>query len=63
MQELDGVVVCILSSSSAIGDTDVCTVIRTFREVTECTKEVILSTVQNPDLEPNLIATTVIRVG
>lgn len=63
LKELDGVVVCILSSSSAIGDTDVCTVIRTFREVTECTKEVILSTVQNPDLEPNLIATTVIRVG
>lgn len=62
LKDFDGVVICILSSSSAIGDSDVYTLLRTFREATECTKEVLLSTVHNPDMKPNLIATTVITV-
>ncbi|XP_057541966.1 protein ACCUMULATION AND REPLICATION OF CHLOROPLASTS 3, chloroplastic isoform X1 [Amaranthus tricolor] len=63
LKDHDGVVICILSSSSAIGDTDVCTLLRTFREVTEYNKEVILSIVRNPNMKPNMIGTTVITVG
>ncbi|XP_021727938.1 protein ACCUMULATION AND REPLICATION OF CHLOROPLASTS 3-like [Chenopodium quinoa] len=62
LKDLDGVVICILSSSSAIADNDVGTLLRTFREATKCTKEVLLSTVKNPDMEPSLIETTVITV-
>ncbi|KAK9670045.1 hypothetical protein RND81_13G173000 [Saponaria officinalis] len=63
LKDLDGVVLCVLTSSSTIGDNDICNVLRTFREATECTKEVILSIVQNPDMKPNLIASTVLIVG
>ncbi|XP_021856013.2 protein ACCUMULATION AND REPLICATION OF CHLOROPLASTS 3, chloroplastic isoform X2 [Spinacia oleracea] len=62
LKDLDGVVICILSSSSAIADNDACTLFGTFREATDCTKEVIISTVQNPDMKPNMISTTIITV-
>ena len=62
MQDLDGTVICILSSSSALGDNDVRALICTFRQATACTKDVILSVVYDPDMKPNLIATTVITV-
>ncbi|KAL2906942.1 Protein ACCUMULATION AND REPLICATION OF CHLOROPLASTS 3 [Bienertia sinuspersici] len=62
LKDLDGVVVCILSSSSAIGDTDVSAVVQTFREATGCSQKIIFSVVHNPDMKPNLIETTVITV-
>ncbi|KAL9229471.1 hypothetical protein vseg_004934 [Gypsophila vaccaria] len=63
LKDLDGAVLCLLTSSSTIGDDEVCNVLRTFREATECTKEVILSVVQSPVMKPNVIASTVIIVG
>ncbi|XP_074294286.1 protein ACCUMULATION AND REPLICATION OF CHLOROPLASTS 3, chloroplastic [Silene latifolia] len=63
LKDLDGVVLCVLTSSSAIGDNDVCNLLRAFREATKCTKEVIISVVQNPVMKPNLIASSVIIVG
>lgn len=62
LRDLEGIVICIVSSSCSVGDNDVASLLRTFREATECTKEVILSIVQDPELKPNLIATTVITV-
>lgn len=62
LKDLDGIVICILSSSCALEDNDVCALLHTFRQATECTKEVILSVVDDPDMKPNLIATTVITV-
>ncbi|KAH9611373.1 hypothetical protein KSS87_021304 [Heliosperma pusillum] len=63
LKDLDGVVLCVLTSSCAIGDNDVCNLLRAFREATKCTKEVILSVVQNPVMKPNFIASSVIIVG
>lgn len=62
LKDLNGIVICIISSSCAIGDSDVRTLLRAFRQATECTREVILSVVHDPDMKPNLIGTTVITV-
>ncbi|KAJ8426469.1 hypothetical protein Cgig2_012382 [Carnegiea gigantea] len=62
LKDLDGIVICILSSSSALEDNDVRALLHTFRQATECTKDIILSVVYDPDMKPNLIATTVITV-
>lgn len=62
-QDLNGVVVCILSSSDAIDSSDVHSVLQYFRQTTECNGAVIISKIHEANLEPNLIVTTVITLG
>ncbi|KAM7487850.1 hypothetical protein LguiB_025334 [Lonicera macranthoides] len=62
IKDLNGVVVCILSSSDAIDCSDVHSVLQSFRQTTECNGAVIISKIHEANLEPNLIVTTVITL-
>uniref|UniRef100_A0A0A0KMW0 Protein ACCUMULATION AND REPLICATION OF CHLOROPLASTS 3 n=1 Tax=Cucumis sativus TaxID=3659 RepID=A0A0A0KMW0_CUCSA len=63
LKDLKGMVVCIVASSSIIDDNDKSTLLKTFREVTTYTGKVILSTIQDLNIEPNFLMTTVLIVG
>ncbi|KAG5531931.1 hypothetical protein RHGRI_026514 [Rhododendron griersonianum] len=63
LKDLDGVVICILSSSAVIDRSDVNAFLHTFRQTTECMGGIIISLVQEPTLEPNLIMATVLTIG
>ncbi|KAL0541766.1 hypothetical protein IC582_021823 [Cucumis melo] len=63
LKDLKGMVVCIVASSSIIDDNDKSTLLKTFREVTTYTGKVILSIIQDLNMEPNFLMTTVLIVG
>uniref|UniRef100_A0A5B6YP81 Protein ACCUMULATION AND REPLICATION OF CHLOROPLASTS 3 n=2 Tax=Davidia involucrata TaxID=16924 RepID=A0A5B6YP81_DAVIN len=63
VKDLNGVVICILASSGVIGSSDVQDFLQTFRQITECMGEIIISIIHQPNLEPNLIVTTIITIG
>ncbi|GMH23941.1 hypothetical protein Nepgr_025784 [Nepenthes gracilis] len=62
LKDLNGVIICIVSSGNAAEFNDVHAVVHTFRQTTGCIQEIIISVIHNPDLQPNLISTTVIAV-
>ncbi|KAF8389615.1 hypothetical protein HHK36_024134 [Tetracentron sinense] len=62
-QDINAIVICILASSGAMDNSDTRAFLRTFRQITECTREIILAVTNEPSLEPELIVTTVIIVG
>ncbi|KAL5554148.1 hypothetical protein UlMin_041549, partial [Ulmus minor] len=63
VKDLDGMIICIVASSGVINDDDVDKFVHTFRQTTEYTKEIVVSTIFEPTLEPNLLVTTVLTVG
>ncbi|XP_062113124.1 protein ACCUMULATION AND REPLICATION OF CHLOROPLASTS 3, chloroplastic [Humulus lupulus] len=63
VKDLDGVIICILASSSIISKNDTDAFVHSFRQTTEYTKEILISTIYEPSLEPNLIVTTVLVIG
>lgn len=63
LKDLNGTVICILASSVIINNSDVLSFLHVFRKTTECTREIIISIIHEPNLEPNLIVTTVIILG
>lgn len=63
LQDMNGIVFCIVASATALDESDVCSFIHAFRQTTKCTNEIILSRIHEPSLEPNLIVTTVIILG
>ncbi|XP_058183790.1 protein ACCUMULATION AND REPLICATION OF CHLOROPLASTS 3, chloroplastic isoform X4 [Rhododendron vialii] len=63
LKDLDGVVICILSSSAVIDRSDVNAFLHTFRQTTECMGGIIISLVHEPNMEPNLIMATVLTIG
>ncbi|XP_022992937.1 protein ACCUMULATION AND REPLICATION OF CHLOROPLASTS 3 [Cucurbita maxima] len=63
LKDLKGAVLCIVASSSIIDDNDKSTLLKTFREVTAYTGKVILSIIQDLNLEPNFLMTTILIVG
>ncbi|KAA8529925.1 hypothetical protein F0562_034471 [Nyssa sinensis] len=63
VKDLNGVVICILASSGVIDSSDVQAFLQTFRQTTECMGEIVVSIVHQPNLEPNLIVTTVITIS
>ncbi|KAF7133548.1 hypothetical protein RHSIM_Rhsim09G0078600 [Rhododendron simsii] len=63
LKDLDGVVICILSSSAVIDRSDVNAFLNTFRQTTECMGGIIISLVHEPTMEPNLIMATVLTIG
>ncbi|XP_024019398.1 protein ACCUMULATION AND REPLICATION OF CHLOROPLASTS 3 [Morus notabilis] len=63
VKDLDGIIICTLASSDVIKKGDLDVFLRTFRQTTEYRKEILLATIHEPSLEPNLLVTTVLVVG
>ncbi|KAK6931813.1 MORN motif, partial [Dillenia turbinata] len=63
LKDLNGIVICILASSGVIENNDVHAFLSTFRQITECTTEILMSTIHELTLEPEILVTTVIIVG
>ncbi|KAL7240051.1 hypothetical protein ACSBR2_005836 [Camellia fascicularis] len=63
LKDLDGTVICILASSAVINSRDVNAFLHTFRQTTECRREIVISTVHEPNRDPGLIMATVITAG
>jgi hypothetical protein len=62
-QELNGIVICIIASSVLMDDKDVHASLLTFRRTANYTGEIIICTSHEPNLEPNMLVTTVVIVG
>lgn len=62
-QDLDGMVICIVASSGAVDTSDVQATLLTFRQTTEYEGEILICTIHEPSLEPNLLVTTVVILG
>ncbi|KAK7854741.1 protein accumulation and replication of chloroplasts 3 [Quercus suber] len=63
VKDLNGMVICILASSDTVNNSDIHAFLCTFRQITEYTQSIILSVTHEPNLEPNLLVTTVLIVG
>ncbi|GMP59546.1 hypothetical protein CsSME_00022790 [Camellia sinensis var. sinensis] len=63
LKDLDGTVICILASSAVMNSSDVNAFLHTFRQTTECRREIVISTVHEPNRDPGLIMATVITAG
>ncbi|XP_052204163.1 protein ACCUMULATION AND REPLICATION OF CHLOROPLASTS 3, chloroplastic isoform X2 [Diospyros lotus] len=63
LKDFEGVLICILASSTVIDNSEVNDFLHTFHQATECTGEIIISLVHESSMEPNLIMATVITVG
>lgn len=59
----NGMVICIIASSGVVSSSDVRSILHTFRETTGCSGDVVISIVQEANMEPNLIVTTVVTCG
>ncbi|XP_022725111.1 protein ACCUMULATION AND REPLICATION OF CHLOROPLASTS 3 isoform X1 [Durio zibethinus] len=63
LKDLNGLVICVVASSNVINNNDVQAFLHTFRQTTEYTKDIIISVIHEPNLEPNLLVTTVVILG
>ncbi|XWS69423.1 hypothetical protein CRYUN_Cryun04dG0177700 [Craigia yunnanensis] len=63
IKDLDGLIICVVASSNVINNNDVRALLHTFRQTTEYTKYIIISVIHEPNLEPNLLVTTVVILG
>ncbi|KAJ4710234.1 Protein ACCUMULATION AND REPLICATION OF CHLOROPLASTS 3 [Melia azedarach] len=63
VKEVSGMVICIVASSNTFDNDDLRGFLRTFRQTTEYMGEIIVSSVGEPNLESNLLVTTVITLG
>ncbi|KAG5236740.1 protein ACCUMULATION AND REPLICATION OF CHLOROPLASTS [Salix suchowensis] len=63
VEELNGVVICIIASSVLMEGKDVHASLLTFRRTANYTGEIIICTAYEPNLEPNMLVTTVVIVG
>lgn len=61
-QDLGTVALC-LTSSGAVKSNDVQSVLHLFRQTAEFNGAIIVSIIHDPNMEPNLIATTVVTLG
>ncbi|KAG5628739.1 hypothetical protein H5410_000456 [Solanum commersonii] len=59
----NGVVICIIASSGVVSSSDVRSILRTFRQTTGCNGDIVISIVQEANMEPNLIVTTIVTCG
>ncbi|KAL7000690.1 hypothetical protein U1Q18_001843 [Sarracenia purpurea var. burkii] len=63
LKDLDGIIICVLASSAVIDRSNMNDFLHTFRKATECRGEIIISSVHESNMEPNLIMATVITIG
>lgn len=62
-QDLNGLVIVTFSSASYLDQSDLHSAIVMFRQISECKSEIVVSRVQEPQLESNLVITTLLIVG
>ncbi|KAL5721614.1 hypothetical protein ACHQM5_005235 [Ranunculus cassubicifolius] len=63
LKDLDGVAFCMLACATPIENSKLHSFLHIFRQTTGWQKDIVLSTVHEPNLEPNLFVTTVIICG
>ncbi|XP_043715252.1 protein ACCUMULATION AND REPLICATION OF CHLOROPLASTS 3 isoform X3 [Telopea speciosissima] len=63
IKNCNGVVLCTLASAGVMDSNDLHAFLHTFRQATGCTGEIIVSVTCEPNLEPNLIVTTIVVLG
>ncbi|VFQ86500.1 unnamed protein product [Cuscuta campestris] len=63
LQESDGVVLCVISSSNALDSHNVNIICRTFRQTTGWKGEIVISIIHEANKDANLILTTIIMCG
>ncbi|KAL2324020.1 hypothetical protein Fmac_023078 [Flemingia macrophylla] len=63
LKDPNSIVICIVACSVPIDDSDIAIFLRTFRETTEYTRDIIISTVHDSTVQPNLLITTVLTLG
>ncbi|TKY50766.1 ACCUMULATION AND REPLICATION OF CHLOROPLASTS 3 [Spatholobus suberectus] len=63
LKDPNSIVICILACSVPINDSNIAIFLRTFRQTTEYTRDIIISTICDPTVEPNLLITTVLTLG
>ncbi|KAF1860922.1 hypothetical protein Lal_00000337 [Lupinus albus] len=63
LKDPNSIVICILASSVPTNDSDIAAFVHTFRQTTEYKRDIILSTVHEPNVEPNQLITTVLTLG
>ncbi|XP_075093140.1 protein ACCUMULATION AND REPLICATION OF CHLOROPLASTS 3, chloroplastic isoform X6 [Nicotiana tabacum] len=59
----NGVIICIIASSGAVNSSNVHSILHTFRQTTGCNGDIVISIVQEPNMEANLIVTTLVTCG
>nr|XP_016432427.1 PREDICTED: protein ACCUMULATION AND REPLICATION OF CHLOROPLASTS 3-like isoform X2 [Nicotiana tabacum] len=59
----NGVIICIIASSGVVNSSNVHSILHTFRQTTGCNGDIVISIVQEPNMEPNLIVTTLVTCG
>ncbi|WVY98761.1 hypothetical protein V8G54_030912 [Vigna mungo] len=63
LKDPNSIVICTLASSGPIDDSDIEIFLRTFRQTTNYTNDIIISAIHDPTVEPNLLITTVLTLG
>ncbi|CAJ1977610.1 unnamed protein product [Sphenostylis stenocarpa] len=63
LKDPNSIVICTIACSGPVDDRDIAIFIRTFRQTTDYTKDIIVSTIHDPTVEPNLLITTVLTLG
>ncbi|XP_058090470.1 protein ACCUMULATION AND REPLICATION OF CHLOROPLASTS 3, chloroplastic isoform X1 [Magnolia sinica] len=63
LKDLDGIVICNVASGIVMDKSDLQSFMHAFRQTTECTKDIIFSSIHEPNIEPNLIVTTLLVLG
>ncbi|CAH9134380.1 unnamed protein product [Cuscuta epithymum] len=63
LQESDGVILCVIASSSALDSHDVNIICQTFRQTTGWRRELVISVIHEANMDANLILTTLIVCG
>ncbi|OMO60757.1 Cell division protein FtsZ [Corchorus capsularis] len=63
VKDLGGMVICVIASSNVTSNDDVQAFLHTFRQTAKYTKDMIISAIREPNLEPNLLVTTVVVLG
>ncbi|KAJ4960213.1 hypothetical protein NE237_020123 [Protea cynaroides] len=63
IKEYNGVVICTLASAGVMDSNDMHAFLHNFRQATGCIGEIIISVTCEPNLEPNLIVTTIVVLG
>ncbi|XP_022850956.1 protein ACCUMULATION AND REPLICATION OF CHLOROPLASTS 3 isoform X2 [Olea europaea var. sylvestris] len=63
LKDTNGVILCIFASSGVVDCSNVNILLHNFRLTTQCQGKIIISIVHEPNLEPDIILTTVIAFG
>ncbi|XP_021909853.1 protein ACCUMULATION AND REPLICATION OF CHLOROPLASTS 3 isoform X2 [Carica papaya] len=60
IKDLNGIIICIFASPNLVENNNAQAVLETFRRITDYKGQIIISTIHEPNLEPNELITTVV---